>query len=183
MFRLLEKAEEGDADADAGRGLIRDARMLGSCSLYRSLLAPFFMIRGGTLMVICCLASAVPENPAISIVQQQQAEQMRVYWKVSISFLFCWGLSCRCVAPWCNHLFFFFFDSSMVWSPKTHNNNQQFIEGMLTNLGTLPLDRIQTMLKFAPGYDRSIDQLALFMEAARREGLVVVRDGVWRLNK
>jgi len=60
---------------------------------------------------------------------------------------------------------------------------QQFIEGMLTNIGTLPLDRIQTMLKFAPGYDRTIDQLALFMEAARQEGLVVVRDGIWRLNK
>jgi anaphase-promoting complex subunit 2 len=60
---------------------------------------------------------------------------------------------------------------------------QQFIEGMLTNIGTLPLDRIQTMLKFAPGYDQTIDQLALFMEAARREGLVVVRDGIWRLNK
>ena len=54
---------------------------------------------------------------------------------------------------------------------------------MLTNIGTLPLDRIQTMLKFAPGYDRTIDQLALFMEAARQEGLVVVRDGIWRLNK
>jgi len=54
---------------------------------------------------------------------------------------------------------------------------------MLTNLGTLPLDRIQTMLKFAPGYDQTIEQLAAFMEAARREGHVVVRDGVWRLNR
>ncbi|KAF8157822.1 hypothetical protein B0H34DRAFT_656905 [Crassisporium funariophilum] len=85
------------------------------------------------------LAPTVPDNPPISSVQQQQAEQMRVYWK--------------------------------------------FIEGMLTNLGTLPLDRIQTMLKFAQGYDQSIDQLALFMEAARREGLVAVRDAMWRLNK
>ena len=54
---------------------------------------------------------------------------------------------------------------------------------MLTNLGSLPLDRIQTMLKFAPGYDRTVEQLAAFMEAARREGLVTVRDGMWRLNK
>ena len=55
---------------------------------------------------------------------------------------------------------------------------------MLTNLGTLPLDRIQMMLKsFAPDYSLSIDQLAAFMEAARREGHVVVRDGVWRLNR
>lgn len=53
---------------------------------------------------------------------------------------------------------------------------------MLKNLGTLPLDRIQTMLKYAPGYDRSMEQLAAFMEAARREGLVAARDGQWRLN-
>jgi anaphase-promoting complex subunit 2 len=59
----------------------------------------------------------------------------------------------------------------------------QFIEGMLTNLGSLPLDRIQTMLKYAPGYDQSVEQLGTFMEAARREGLVAVRDGMWRLNK
>ncbi|KIM39184.1 hypothetical protein M413DRAFT_415749 [Hebeloma cylindrosporum] len=59
----------------------------------------------------------------------------------------------------------------------------KFIEGMLTNLGALSLDRIQTMLKFAPGYDRTVEQLAGFMEAARREGLVVVRDGMWKLNK
>ncbi|KAJ6622570.1 ubiquitin-protein ligase [Mycena sp. CBHHK59/15] len=59
----------------------------------------------------------------------------------------------------------------------------KFIEGMLTNLGTLPLDRIQTMLRFAPGYDQTIEQLAGFMEAARREGLVVGRDGMWKLNR
>jgi anaphase-promoting complex subunit 2 len=39
------------------------------------------------------------------------------------------------------------------------------------------------MLKFAPGYDRSIEQLAMFMEAGRRESLVAVRDGIWRLSK
>ncbi|KAI0365712.1 ubiquitin-protein ligase [Pilatotrama ljubarskyi] len=75
-------------------------------------------------------------GPALAV-QQQQAEQMKVYWK--------------------------------------------FIEGMLTNLGALPLPRIQTMLKFAPGYDRTIEQLAEFMEAARREGLVMVKDGMWKL--
>lgn len=58
----------------------------------------------------------------------------------------------------------------------------QFIEGMLTNLGPLPLDRIQSMLKLAPGYDRTMDQLGAFLEAARREGLVASRDGIWRLN-
>lgn len=78
------------------------------------------------------------EEPApASSLHQQQAEQMRVYWK--------------------------------------------FIEGMLTNLGSLSLDRIQNMLKFAPGYDQTIDQLAAFMDAARREGMVVERDGHWKI--
>ena len=75
----------------------------------------------------------------MSSAQQEEAEQMRVYWK--------------------------------------------FIEGMLTNLGQLPLDRIQTMLKFAPNYSKSIDQLNVFMEAARREGLVTVSNGMWKLNR
>lgn len=39
------------------------------------------------------------------------------------------------------------------------------------------------MLKFAPGYDRTVEQLGNFMEAARREGLVNVKDGMWRLGK
>jgi anaphase-promoting complex subunit 2 len=53
---------------------------------------------------------------------------------------------------------------------------------MLRNLGGLPLDRIQSMLKLAPGYDRTPEQLAMFMEAARREDLVAFSDGKWRLQ-
>ena len=52
---------------------------------------------------------------------------------------------------------------------------------MLTNLGSLPLDRIQAMLRLAPGYDQTVEQLAAFMEAARREGVVAVNNGFWRL--
>jgi anaphase-promoting complex subunit 2 len=37
------------------------------------------------------------------------------------------------------------------------------------------------MLKFAPGYDQTVDQLANFLEAARREELVVVKEGMWKL--
>ncbi|KAH0589551.1 hypothetical protein H2248_005287 [Termitomyces sp. 'cryptogamus'] len=59
---------------------------------------------------------------------------------------------------------------------------RKFIEGMLTNLGALPLYRIQTMLRYAPGYDRTIEQLAGFMEAARREGLVIECVRQWRLK-
>ena len=54
---------------------------------------------------------------------------------------------------------------------------------MLTNIGPMHLDRIQSMLKLAPGYDRTSEQLGIFMEAARREGLVTVKDGMWKLNK
>ena len=50
------------------------------------------------------------------------------------------------------------------------------------NLDGLPLDRIQTMLKLAPGHDRTVDQLGRFMDAAPREGLVGVEDGILRLN-
>lgn len=53
---------------------------------------------------------------------------------------------------------------------------------MLTNLGALPIDRIQSMLKLAPGYDQTVEQLGIFMEAARLEDLVVVRDGMWKLS-
>ncbi|TFK95789.1 ubiquitin-protein ligase [Pterulicium gracile] len=59
----------------------------------------------------------------------------------------------------------------------------KFIEGMLTNLGPMSLDRVHGMLKLAPDYDRTMDQLAGLLEAARREGMLVVRDGLWRLNK
>ncbi|KAG9315870.1 hypothetical protein JVU11DRAFT_3519 [Chiua virens] len=93
----------------------------------------------GTKVAISKLAHGEDELPPMMSVQQQQAEQMKVYWK--------------------------------------------FIEGMLTNLGSLPLDRIQTMLRLAPGYDRTIEQLGNFMEAAKREGLATVKDGMWRLGK
>lgn len=97
-------------------------------------------------------------------VQQQQAEQMKVFWKVS-----------------------YYCTATHQYAPEQNVCSlamclPQFIEGMLKNLGSLPLDRIQQMLKFAPGYDRTIEQLGTFMEAARREGLVTVKDGMWKLQ-
>lgn len=53
---------------------------------------------------------------------------------------------------------------------------------MLTNLGELPLDRIQTMLRYVPNYDQNLEQLGAFMEAARVQGMVSVTNGLWRLN-
>ncbi|KAJ7064872.1 hypothetical protein C8F01DRAFT_1128556 [Mycena amicta] len=78
------------------------------------------------------------EEPTLTAAQQQQSDQMRLYWK--------------------------------------------FIEGMLTNLGPMPLDRIQGMLRLAPGYDQTTEQLGGFMEAAKRGGRVLVKDGMWMLN-
>ncbi|KAJ7246180.1 ubiquitin-protein ligase [Mycena rebaudengoi] len=57
------------------------------------------------------------EAPTVTAAQQQQADQMRLYWKVSIGLV---GLVVGCVL--------------------TEGNLIQFIEGMLTNLGSLPLD-------------------------------------------
>jgi anaphase-promoting complex subunit 2 len=104
----------------------------------------------------------IDEPPPVATVQQQQAEQMKVYWKVGWT---CLSLTCYLATNFSDKYYL------------------QFIEGMLTNLGALPLDRIQAMLKHAPGYDRTIDQLAAFMEAARREGLVTGKDGMWKLNR
>lgn len=39
------------------------------------------------------------------------------------------------------------------------------------------------MLRIAPGYDKTIEQLGAFMEAARREGLVTVQGALWKLNR
>lgn len=58
----------------------------------------------------------------------------------------------------------------------------KFIRGMLTNVGALPLDRINSMLRFVPGYDRTSDQLAVYLDSAKREGLVALKDGLWSLT-
>lgn len=39
------------------------------------------------------------------------------------------------------------------------------------------------MLRIAPGYDKTVEQLAAFMEAASREGMVTVQGAQWRLNR
>ena len=98
------------------------------------------------------------ELPPVTTVQQRQAEQMRVYWKVCFV---------------CSHFGLKILSLVVLF---------QFIEGMLTNLGPLPLDKMQSMMRLAPGYDRTKEQLAAYLEAARREGLLAGHDGVWRLN-
>lgn len=53
---------------------------------------------------------------------------------------------------------------------------------MLINFGALPLERINSMLKYAPGYDRTTEQLAMYLESAKRERLVTTKDGLWSLT-
>ncbi|CAE6519784.1 unnamed protein product [Rhizoctonia solani] len=45
-----------------------------------------------------------------------------------------------------------------------------FTKGILTNLGAMPIDRIQAMLSLAPNYNKPKEQLAEFLEAARAKG-------------
>lgn len=56
-----------------------------------------------------------------------------------------------------------------------------FTKGILTNLGAMPIDRIQAMLSLAPGYNKNTEQLAGFLDSARRKGLVEYNDGLWKL--
>lgn len=58
----------------------------------------------------------------------------------------------------------------------------QFIKGILTNLGPQPLQKIQSMLGLAPGYDRTPEQLGYLLEALKREGMLEVQDALWRLT-
>ncbi|WWD20956.1 hypothetical protein CI109_105434 [Kwoniella shandongensis] len=57
-----------------------------------------------------------------------------------------------------------------------------YIKGALTNLGPLPLERIQGMLGYVDDYDQTVEELGVFMHAAKREGMVEQRgDGSWVL--
>jgi len=57
----------------------------------------------------------------------------------------------------------------------------QFIKGILTNLGPQPVQKIQSMLGLAPGYDRTPEQLGYLLEALKREGMLETQDALWRL--
>ena len=63
----------------------------------------------------------------------------------------------------------------------------QFIVGMLTNLESLPLDRIHSMLKMfamqGPGSEYSIPELKAFLDKKVKEQKLVCESGVYRLTK
>ncbi|GAA5896745.1 hypothetical protein JCM6882_005025 [Rhodosporidiobolus microsporus] len=62
----------------------------------------------------------------------------------------------------------------------------QFVQGMLTNLGALPLSRIHSTLNMlAPGYKgRTVDELTALLEAVKAEGLVTrTAKGDWKIVK
>lgn len=52
---------------------------------------------------------------------------------------------------------------------------------MLTNLPNMPVERIHAMLGFVDDYNLTVEQLSGLMDAARREKLVDVKEGLWRL--
>lgn len=58
-----------------------------------------------------------------------------------------------------------------------------FIVGMLTNVGNLPSDRIQSMLgMFSPGYDKSESQLKEYLVKKVRAGVIEIKGGEYRLS-
>ncbi|BGP15265.1 hypothetical protein JCM10213_007046 [Rhodosporidiobolus nylandii] len=62
----------------------------------------------------------------------------------------------------------------------------QFIQGMLTNLGALPLSRIHSTLNMlAPGYKgKTTDELVALLEACAADGLVTkTQKGEWKMVK
>ena len=66
----------------------------------------------------------------------------------------------------------------MLWS---------YIVGMLTNLESLPIDRIHSMLKMfamqGPSSDVSIGELKLFLDRKVKEQKLTYSGGVYRLPK
>ena len=58
---------------------------------------------------------------------------------------------------------------------------------MLTNLESLPLERIHTMLKMfamqGPGSECSIDELRVFLDRKVKEQKLIYATGVYRLPK
>ena len=75
-----------------------------------------------------------------------------------------------------NFVFCFFWQ--VLWS---------YIVGMLTNLESLPIDRIHSMLKMfamqGPSSDVSIGELKLFMDRKVKEQKLTYSGGVYRLPK
>ncbi|KAF8917802.1 hypothetical protein CPB85DRAFT_1373962 [Mucidula mucida] len=72
-------------------------------------------------------------------------------------------------------------------TPEQQQQSQQlmvywkYIQGMLTNLPNMTVERIHSMLNFVEGYNLTVGQLHSLMDSARREKLVDVKEGLWRL--
>lgn len=162
---VLETKEEG------GRGG-RELEMRNGQSPRRVFLAAFRLVSLISPFLTLRFAVVTEEESAIQSVESGQAEQMRVYWQVRSSLpLSRLSLSSSLVSLTDSHL------------SSSTPTSAQFIQGMLTNFGSMSLDRIQSMLGFAPDYNRSLEQLGEFMEALRREGVVDrAASGEWVLR-
>ncbi|KAJ6768340.1 ANAPHASE-PROMOTING COMPLEX SUBUNIT 2 [Salix koriyanagi] len=64
---------------------------------------------------------------------------------------------------------------------------EKFIMGMLTNFGSMALDRIHNTLKMFcvadPPYDKSLQQLQSFLSGLVSEEKLELRDGMYFLKK
>lgn len=58
-----------------------------------------------------------------------------------------------------------------------------YIEGMLTNLGTLPLTRIHSMLKLFATVECSSEELQKFLDEKVSQGILVYSAGQYQLQK
>ncbi|RWW68275.1 hypothetical protein BHE74_00024221, partial [Ensete ventricosum] len=63
----------------------------------------------------------------------------------------------------------------------------KFIVGMLTNFGSMTLDRIHNTLKMfcvaEPSYDKSLQQLQSFLSGLISEEKLEIREGLYVLKK
>lgn len=70
--------------------------------------------------------------------------------------------------------------TKMAWTVRS--DGAQYIKGMLSNLGPQNIETMQRMLALVKDYDQTVDELAVFLAAAKREGQVEQRaDGTWQL--
>jgi hypothetical protein len=70
----------------------------------------------------------------------------------------------------------------LAWTLRFRSDGAQYIKGMLSNLGPQNIETMQRMLALVKDYDQTVDELAVFLAAAKREGQVEQRaDGTWQL--
>ena len=62
------------------------------------------------------------------------------------------------------------------------NLHRQFVNAILTNLGRLPADRIQGMLKLVSGPPLTLEETLHLLDMMKQNGWIECRDGLWALK-